>query len=48
MVNDNTAFRIDWMPFGGRDTSGLGMGGISYTINEMTREKMTVLKSKSL
>lgn len=48
MVNDNTAFRVDWMPFGGRDASGLGMGGISYTINEMTREKMTVIKSKYL
>ncbi|MBZ4040837.1 aldehyde dehydrogenase family protein [Flavobacterium hibisci] len=48
MVNDNTAFRVDWMPFGGRDASGLGMGGISYTINEMTREKLMVFKSKSL
>lgn len=48
MVNDHTAFRVDWMPFGGRDTSGIGMGGISYTINEMTREKMTVFKSKFL
>jgi len=46
MINDHTAFRVDWMPFGGRDTSGIGMGGISYTINEMTREKLTVIKSK--
>jgi acyl-CoA reductase-like NAD-dependent aldehyde dehydrogenase len=48
MVNDHTAFRVDWMPFGGRDSSGIGMGGISYTINEMTREKLTVFKSKYL
>ncbi|MRX41769.1 aldehyde dehydrogenase family protein [Flavobacterium sp. LC2016-23] len=48
MVNDHTAFRVDWMPFGGRDTSGIGMGGISYSINEMTREKLTVFKSKFL
>ncbi|MBF4516952.1 aldehyde dehydrogenase family protein [Flavobacterium sp. ANB] len=48
MVNDNTAFRVDWMPFGGRDASGLGMGGISYTIDEMTREKLMVFKSKNL
>lgn len=48
MINDNTAFRVDWMPFGGRDSSGLGLGGISYTINDMTREKLTVFKSKSL
>lgn len=48
MVNDHTAFRVDWMPFGGRDTSGIGMGGISFTIDEMLRTKMTVIKSKYL
>lgn len=48
MVNDHTAFRVDWMPFGGRDSSGIGMGGISYAINEMMREKLTVFKSKFL
>lgn len=48
MVNDHTAFRVDWMPFGGRDESGIGMGGIPYTIHEMTREKLMVLKSKVL
>lgn len=48
MVNDHTAFRVDWMPFGGRDTSGIGMGGIPYTMHEMTREKMMVIKSEVL
>jgi len=48
MVNDHTAFRVDWMPFGGRDTSGLGMGGIQYSMHEMTREKMLVIKSDVL
>ena len=48
MVNDHTAFRVDWMPFGGRDASGIGMGGIPYSIHEMTREKLMVLKSKLL
>jgi acyl-CoA reductase-like NAD-dependent aldehyde dehydrogenase len=48
MVNDHTAFRVDWMPFGGRDTSGIGMGGIQYTMHEMTREKLMVIKSKIL
>jgi acyl-CoA reductase-like NAD-dependent aldehyde dehydrogenase len=46
MVNDHTAFRVDWMPFGGRDASGIGMGGIQYSMHEMTREKMTVIKSQ--
>jgi len=48
MVNDHTAFRVDWMPFGGRDSSGIGMGGIPYTIHEMTREKLMVIKSDVL
>jgi len=46
MVNDHTAFRVDWMPFGGRDASGIGMGGIQYSMHEMTREKLMVIKSK--
>ncbi|MCT4624117.1 MAG: aldehyde dehydrogenase family protein [Schleiferiaceae bacterium] len=45
MVNDHTAFRVDWMPFGGRDASGEGMGGIPYSMHEMTREKLMVIKS---
>ncbi len=47
MVNDHTAFRVDWMPFGGRDTSGIGMGGIQYSMHEMTREKLMVIKSNA-
>ncbi len=45
MVNDHTAFRVDWMPFGGRNDSGIGVGGIPYTIHEMTTEKLVVIKS---
>jgi len=48
MVNDHTAFRVDWMPFGGRDSSGIGMGGIPYSMDEMTRKKMMVIKSDVL
>lgn len=48
MVNDHTAFRVDWMPFGGRDASGIGTGGIPYSMHEMTREKLMVIKSKAL
>lgn len=48
MVNDHTAFRVDWMPFGGRDASGLGMGGIKYSMEDMSRDKLLVFKSKFL
>jgi len=45
MVNDHTAFRVDWMPFAGLKTSGHGTGGIPYTMHEMTIEKMIVINS---
>ncbi len=47
MVNDHTAFRVDWMPFGGRMHSGLGMGGIPRSMEDMTVEKMFVVKTNS-
>lgn len=48
MVNDHTAFRVDWMPFGGAKASGLGMGGIHNSMEEMSKEKMMVIKSNIL
>lgn len=48
VINDQTAFRVDWMPFGGRDESGIGTGGIPYSMREMTREKLIVMKINGL
>jgi len=48
MVNDHTAFRVDWMPFGGAKVSGLGMGGIPYSMHEMSKEKLMIIKSASI
>ncbi|MFJ3487817.1 aldehyde dehydrogenase family protein [Pseudomonas sp. NPDC090202] len=45
MINDHTAFRTDWMPFAGRRESGYGIGGIPWTMHEMTQQKMIVFKS---
>lgn len=45
MVNESTAFRVDWMPFRGDGPSGLGTGGIAFTMREMTREKMITFRS---
>lgn len=44
MINDPTAFRTDWMPFAGRKQSGYGIGGIPYTMRDMTQEKMILLR----
>ena len=43
MVNDHTAFRVDWMPFAGLRESGLGVGGIPYTLRDMQIRKMIVM-----
>ena len=47
MVNDLTAFRVDWMPFGGRKNAGLGLGGTDHGVHEMTQEKLIVLNLKT-
>ena len=48
MINDHTAFRVDWMPFAGLKHSGHGVGGIPHTFRDMQIEKMMVLRSPSL
>jgi len=48
MINDHTAFRVDWMPFAGLRESGLGVGGIPYTFHEMQIEKLVVVRSTAL
>jgi len=48
MINDHTAFRDDVMPFAGLRESGLGTGGIPYTMEDMQIDKMLVIKSAAL
>lgn len=48
IANDHTAFRVDWMPFGGLRESGLGIGGIPHTMADMQVEKSLIFKSPSL
>ncbi len=48
MVNDHTAFRVDWMPFSGLRQSGYGVGGIPYTYRDMQVEKMLMIRSPLL
>jgi len=44
-VNQSTTFRVYWMPFGGARSSGLGMGGIPYSMRDMQLEKLLVIRS---
>lgn len=48
MINEHSAFRVDWMPFAGLKHSGHGTGGIAYTMQDMQIDKMIVLTSKSI
>ncbi len=48
MINDHSAFRVDWMPFAGLRQSGLGTGGIPYTFHDMRVEKLTVIHSDAI
>lgn len=48
MINEHTAFRVDWMPFAGLKHSGLGTGGIPYTMEDMQVDKMIVVTSKGI
>jgi acyl-CoA reductase-like NAD-dependent aldehyde dehydrogenase len=44
LINEHTAFRADWMPFGGYKKSGLGVGGIPYTMRDMVYDKQLIIK----
>ncbi len=48
MINDHTAFRVDWMPFAGLRQSGHGVGGIHHTLHDMQIEKMMMMRSNVL
>lgn len=48
MVNDHTAFRVDWMPFAGMKESGHGVGGVPHSMHEMQVNKMTVIHSPEI
>ncbi|MGV3278100.1 aldehyde dehydrogenase family protein [Rickettsiales bacterium LUAb2] len=48
IVNDHSAFRVDWMPFAGRKSAGYGIGGIGYAMHEMTNHKMIVIKNNNI
>lgn len=45
VINNHNAFRVDQMPFGGHKESGLGMGGVKYMINEMSKTKMLIINT---
>jgi len=43
IVNKQSTYRMDNMPFGGCKMSGLGKEGIKYAMEDMTKTKMVVI-----
>lgn len=48
MINDHSAFRVDWMPFGGLKNSGMGLGGMENALKDYSVEKLYVMKLQEL
>ncbi|WP_133579865.1 aldehyde dehydrogenase family protein [Aureibacillus halotolerans] len=44
IINDTSAFRVDAMPYGGVKRSGSGKEGPRFAIEEMTHERLVVLR----
>src|SRR5437660_1160892 len=45
IVNDQSAFRADQMPYGGSKDSGMGREGLRYAMDEMTEPRIMVLSN---
>ena len=43
LINEQTTFRVDWMPFGGINHSGEGVGGIPYSYADMSYKKTLII-----
>ncbi|HMK54781.1 MAG TPA: lactaldehyde dehydrogenase [Methanobacteriaceae archaeon] len=43
LINKQSTFRTDNMPFGGFKMSGIGKEGVKYAVEDMTRTKMVVI-----
>lgn len=44
IFNDTSRYRVDRMPYGGTKSSGSGTEGVRYSIEQMTKERLVVLR----
>ena len=47
-INEQTAFRVDWMPFVGIKHSGEGEGGIEYSFSDLLYDKLMIINSDKI
>jgi acyl-CoA reductase-like NAD-dependent aldehyde dehydrogenase len=45
VINDQSAWRADQMPYGGAKDSGYGREGLRWAMESMTEEKILVLSN---
>ncbi len=43
LINKQSTFRTDNMPFGGFKMSGLGKEGVKYAVEDMSRSKLVII-----
>jgi acyl-CoA reductase-like NAD-dependent aldehyde dehydrogenase len=48
IINDQSAFRADQMPYGGSKESGFGREGLRFAMEEMTEQRIMVLSNVPL
>ena len=46
IVGDIPSFRVDNMPYGGVKASGLGREGVRYAIEDMTEQRLLVIRDR--
>ena len=46
VVGDIPSFRVDNMPYGGVKLSGLGREGVCYAIEDMTEQRLLVIRDR--
>jgi len=48
LINKQSTYRTDNMPFGGFKMSGMGKEGVKYAVEDMTRSKLVIINTQNI